>query len=456
MGTIWRAAERRCATETMLAALTSGLASVREPRLVRERFEEALRLLLGATSVTFCEDGEGFERPHMLSCELPSSPMEGRACLVAVFDSKRPIDDRARQILASAAQVAGLLLEFERANGRWPLSSARGHSDGAAPLIGSSLPIRAVRERIERVAGTDFTVLIEGESGTGKELVARQIHELSRRRKGPFVAVNCAAIVETLLEAELFGIEDRTATGVRGRRGKFEHAHEGTLFLDEVSDLSPAAQAKLLRAIQDLSVERVGGSSLRRIDTRIVVASNRPLSDLVDQNRFRMDLFYRLNGVDVQVPPLRHRRDDVIELARYFLERHRTFRSLTLSAAAVDALLAYDWPGNVRELERVIERAVALASGQCLDLEDLPPALQGGYAEALVPALRDRFTMRAWGSRYARLVLERCSNNKRMACRELGISYHTLQGYLRFRPEKAGARSTIDAKVIARAPTAIP
>jgi transcriptional regulator with PAS, ATPase and Fis domain len=419
----------------MLTALTTGLASVKEPRRVRERFEEALRGLLGATSVTFCEEGESFERPHVLSCELPYAGPDAHPCLVAVFDAKHPVDDRARQILASASQVAGLLLELERASGRWPLSSPRATADGAAPLIGSSLPIRAVRERIERVAGTDFTVLIEGESGTGKELVARQIHELSRRRKGPFVAVNCAAIVETLLEAELFGIEERTATGVRGRRGKFEHANEGTLFLDEVSDLSPAAQAKLLRAIQDLSVERVGGSSPRRVDTRIIVASNRPLSELVEQNRFRMDLFYRLNGVDVQVPPLRQRRDDVLELARYFLERHRTFRPLSLSAAATDALLAYDWPGNVRELERVIERAVALAAGQCLDLDDLPPALLGGYTEALVPAMRDRLSMRAWGSRYARLVLERCSNNKRMACRELGISYHTLQGYLRFRPE---------------------
>ena len=268
--------------------------------------------------------------------------------------------------------------------------------------------------------------------------MARQIHELSRRRKGPFVAVNCAAIVETLLEAELFGIEDRTATGVRGRRGKFEHAHEGTLFLDEVSDLSPAAQAKLLRAIQDLSVERVGGSFARRVDTRIIVASNRPLSDLVERNRFRLDLFYRLNGVDVQVPPLRQRKEDVLELAKYFLERHRTFRSLSLSVAAVDALLAYDWPGNVRELERVIERAVALAGGPQLELDDLPPALLGGYTDALLPALQERSTMRAWGSRYARLVLERCHNNKRKACRELGISYHTLQGYLRFRPEKRG------------------
>lgn len=278
---------------------------------------------------------------------------------------------------------------------------------------------------------------IEGESGTGKELVARQIHELSRRRRAPFVAVNCAAIVETLLEAELFGIEDRTATGVRGRRGKFEHAHEGTLFLDEVSDLSPAAQAKLLRAIQDLAVERVGGHGARRVDTRIIVASNRPLTTLVEQGRFRLDLYYRLNGVDIQVPPLRHRREDVIELARYFLERHRAFRPLSLSTAAIDALLAYDWPGNVRELERVIERAVALAGGPFLELDDLPPVLLGGYADVLVPALEARLTMRAWGSRYARLVLERCSNNKRQACRELGISYHTLQGYLRFRPETA-------------------
>ena len=274
----------------------------------------------------------------------------------------------------------------------------------------------------------------EGESGTGKELVARQIHDLSRRRKGPFVAVNCAAIVETLLEAELFGIEDRTATGVRGRRGKFEHAHDGTLFLDEVSDLSPAAQAKLLRAIQDLSVERVGGVGTRQVDTRIIVATNRPLSTLVEGRQFRLDLYYRLNGVDVQVPPLRARREDIPELARYFLERHHTLRPLQVSAAALDALVAYDWPGNVRELERVIERAVALAGSAFLEPDDLPPALLGGYVDVLVPSLRSRETMRAWGSRYARLVLERCENNKRRACRELGISYHTLNAYLRLRP----------------------
>jgi transcriptional regulator with PAS, ATPase and Fis domain len=428
----------------MLEKVMTGLAGVRDPKLVRERFEEELRTILRARSVRLRDDPEGGSAvPGVISCEVAGRALEGRPRLEAVFDPGRPVDARARQMLTAGAHVAGLLLEIERANGRWPLACARtyGEADGAAPLIGSSLPIRALRDRIERVAATDFTILIEGESGTGKELVARQIHELSRRRNAPFVAVNCAAIVETLLEAELFGIEERTATGVRGRRGKFERANQGTLFLDEVSDLSAAAQAKLLRAIQELAVERVGGAGSRRVDTRIIVASNRSLSRLVEQGRFRLDLYYRLNSVDVHVPPLRQRRDDVIELARYFLERHRTFRPLSLSEAATDALLTYDWPGNVRELERVIERAVALAGGPFLELDDLPPALLGGYADVLLPSLRERSTMRAWGSRYARLVLERCRNNKRQACRQLGISYHTLQGYLRFRPERPDARA---------------
>ncbi len=426
-----------CVTATLLAALTRGLSVVREPKLVREQFEEELRALLNATSITLRDDRDGFvAHPGMVQLDVPGPPFEPRQRIEALFEPGRAIDARTRQMLASGAAIAGLLMEIERANGRWPLACARSRSDGAAPLIGSSREIRLVRERIEKVAVTDFTVLIEGESGTGKELVARQIHELSRRRRGPFIAVNCAAIVETLLEAELFGIEERTATGVRGRRGKFEHAHEGTLFLDEVSDLSSSAQAKLLRAIQDLSVERVGGVGARVVDTRIIVASNRPLGEMVERGGFRLDLYYRLNGVDVSVPPLRQRTGDIVELAEYFLDRHRTFRPLSLSTAAIDALLSYHWPGNVRELERVIERAVALAGSTCLELDDLPPALLNGYADILVPSLKQAETMRAWGSRYARLVLERCRNNKRRACRELGISYHTLQAYLDFRPEK--------------------
>jgi transcriptional regulator with PAS, ATPase and Fis domain len=266
----------------------------------------------------------------------------------------------------------------------------------------------------------------------GKELVARQIHDLSRRRQGPFVAINCAALVETLLEAELFGIEDRTATGVKGRRGKFEHADGGTLFLDEVSDLSLSAQAKLLRAIQDLAVERVGGAGTQRVDIRIVAATNRSLRQLVERRLFRADLYYRLGGVDLRVPPLRERRSDVAELAAYFLERHRHVRHLRLSDAAREALQLYDWPGNVRELERLIERAVALVEGDVIELDDLPAPVRGDFAAVLTPSVRRGDTMRAWGSRYARLVLDRCAGNKREASRVLGISYHTLNSYLRY------------------------
>jgi transcriptional regulator with PAS, ATPase and Fis domain len=429
-----RAADRRRGAAALLTAVTSGLSVTRDCGFARERFEEELRALVRARSIVLCDDPILPAAPNVMCFDVRASAPHHRARLEAVFEPARLLDGWTCQLMEAATHVAALILEVERANGR--IVAGRNRADGAAPLIGSSLAVRAVRERIERVAATDFTVLIEGESGTGKELVAHQIHELSRRRKGPFVAVNCAAIVETLLEAELFGIEERTATGVRGRRGKFEHAHDGTLFLDEVSDLSPAAQAKLLRAIQDLSVERVGGFGSRRVDTRIIVATNKPLANLVEHGRFRLDLYYRLHGVDVQVPPLRARREDIAELARYFLERHRLVRPLQLSIGATDALLAYEWPGNVRELERVIERAVALAGSDFLELDDLPPALLGGYSDVLVPSIRARETMRAWGSRYARLVLERCGNNKRRACRELGISYHTLRSYLRFRPER--------------------
>jgi DNA-binding NtrC family response regulator len=354
--------------------------------------------------------------------------------LESAFDVGRGPDDWTCQLLESAASVAGILLEADRlATLLAPVVPLQ--RDGAAPLIGSTEIMRLLRERVERVAATDFTVLIEGESGVGKELVARQIHELGRRRQGPFVAINCAALVETLIEAELFGIEERTATGVRGRRGKFEHADGGTLFLDEVPDLSMAAQAKLLRAIQDLTVERVGGNGSRRIDTRIVAATNRSLATLVEHGLFRADLFYRLSGVDLHVPPLRQRKADILELAQYFLARHQGRGRLTMTAAAVDALMAYEWPGNVRELERMIEGAIATAESRQIGLDDLPVSLRGDYGEILMPSVQGEATLRLWGSRYVRLVLDKCRGNKRQACRWLGISYHTLNAYLRHQPE---------------------
>ena len=289
-----------------------------------------------------------------------------------------------------------------------------------------------LRSRIARIARTPFTVLVEGESGVGKELVAREIHEQSSRRRGPFVAVNCAALVETLVEAELFGIEEYTATGVRGRRGKFELAHRGTLFLDEVGDLSSTAQAKLLRVLQDLSIERVGGSAPQHVDTRVVAATNRGLQRLVEDGRFRADLYYRLSGVEVHVPPLRARREDVPTLVDHFLALHVGHGRLGVEASAVEALVAYDWPGNVRQLARVIERAVALASGPSIVVSDLPASVVLDY-RALLPETPSRDdSLRAWSSRYVRLVLERCEGNKRRACDVLDISYHTLKSHLEY------------------------
>ena len=253
------------------------------------------------------------------------------------------------------------------------------------------------------------------------------------------MAINCAALVETLLEAELFGIEERTATGVRGRRGKFEAADGGTLFLDEVSDLSLSAQAKLLRTIQDFAVERVGGQGTHRVDIRIIAATNRSLAGLVERDLFRSDLFYRLSGVDVRVPALRERQRDILELAQYFLRKHRATRVLQLSVGAAEALTTYAWPGNVRELERLIERAVALAQSTSIELDDLPATVRGDHAVVLGPSLERGETLRSWGSRYARIVVDRCQGNKRKACRVLGISYHTLQAYLRYQAEPGAA-----------------
>jgi transcriptional regulator with PAS, ATPase and Fis domain len=433
-----RSEERRRGVAALLATVASALPGCREARFIRQQFEEELRELMNAREVEL-RDGPAMPRPpeSAISVDVVSGDLTLGAIDATFDEGSCAFDQWDLQLLESARQLGALVMIIDRAqrSGQLGIGASGMSDDGAAPIVGSSAAIRGVRARIERVAATGFTVLIEGESGVGKELVARQIHDLSPRRGGPFVAVNCAAIVETLLEAELFGIEERTATGVRGRMGKFEHAHGGTLFLDEVADLSAAAQAKLLRAIQEMSVERVGGLGGRRVDTRIIAATNQSLGELVARGRFRLDLFYRLHGVEIVVPPLRERTEDILELAEYFLERHREFRRLRLSQAASDALLAYRWPGNVRELERVMERAVALADSDRLQLDDLPPALLDGYTQVLLPSFRQYESMRTWGSRYARMVLERCDNNKRQTCRELGISYHTLNAYLRFQPD---------------------
>ncbi len=354
---------------------------------------------------------------------LVALPEAGRAFGVADFD-----------LLRTGAALAALVSHLDTP-GIPTLTATRGAASTEAPaLVGSSAPMRALRRQIERVARTDFTIVVDGESGAGKELVARQIHAASARASGPFVAVNCAALVESLIEAELFGIEDRTATGVRGRRGKFELADGGTLFLDEIADLSPQGQAKFLRVLQDRFVERVGGSRPHRIDVRIVAATNRHLADLVAKGHFRLDLYYRLTGVEVHVPPLRARRADIPELVETILGRHGAERPRRVSRAALEALASYDWPGNVRELERALERAVALADDEEIGVADLPPSVTRHFTEVLGPALAAHDTLRDLAARYVRLVLDRCRDRKRLACRQLGISYHTLQAHLRRLP----------------------
>ena len=300
-------------------------------------------------------------------------------------------------------------------------------------LVGRSPAMLLLRHRLDRIARTDFTVLIEGESGAGKELAARHIHGASARGRGPFVPVNCAAIVETLIETELFGIEERIATGVSGRRGKFELAQNGTLFFDEVGDLSLAAQAKLLRVLQDLRVERVGAHTSYRVNTRIIAATNRPLAAMVQRSQFRSDLYYRLSGVEVHVPPLRARREDVPLLVAHVLRRHRLATGdWTIAPSALEALVTYHWPGNVRQLERVMERAVALCGSSEIAVEDLPPEITQDYQDlAIDDGAEVDQTLQAWVRRYARLVLDRCHGNKRQACARLDISYHTLQTYLK-------------------------
>src|SRR5438067_3491347 len=345
-----RQRERRRTMAALLGALTRSLDRRLDISLMRGAFEETLRRTLGVQSVHLRENGsrwsarEAAGAPESMALEVPGVDPEMPGVLDATFHPGCALGEWDFQMLGVGAHVGALVLEVERV--RLQLARAglfvspRAPRRDAQTLVGSTDAMRALRATIERVATTDFTTLLEGESGVGKELVARQIHDSSLRRSGPFVAINCAALVETLLEAELFGIEERTATGVRGRRGKFEHADGGTLFLDEVSDLSLSAQAKLLRTIQDLSVERVGGTGSHRVDIRVVAATNRTLASVVERQLFRLDLYYRLSGVDLRVPALRERRADILELARYFLERHRTMRRLRLSSAAADALLA--------------------------------------------------------------------------------------------------------------------
>jgi two-component system response regulator AtoC len=305
-----------------------------------------------------------------------------------------------------------------------------------APLLSHSAVMRTLRARIERVADTDVTVLIDGESGVGKEVVARAIHVASSRRRRPFIKVNCAALPGELLESELFGHEKGAFTGAYRRKpGTFELADGGTLLLDEIAELPLGLQAKLLHVLQDLEFARVGGSETTTVDVRILAATNRPLDQAVRAGVFREDLYYRLKVVTITIPPLRERREEICVLARLFVERYngQYSRSVTLSEAELRRLSAHPWPGNVRELDNLMKRMVVLGDTTLLD-EELPAVLPGRPPGGKSPAgpaptrLHEVARRAALEAQRAAIVdvLERVQWNRAEAARLLRISYKSL------------------------------
>jgi DNA-binding NtrC family response regulator len=394
-------------------------------------------------------NGDGFgvlRAAKELDLELPVVVMTAYG---SIQDAVTAMREGATDFLAKPVDPDHLLLMVERAIAQRRmmaeyllLKEEMAERRGAPRIIGEDAKLRIVLQQLHRAAATDATVLLEGESGTGKELFARGLHALSPRADGPFVAINCAAIPDTLLETELFGHEKGAFTGAVARKaGRFELAHRGTLFLDEIGDLPLALQAKILRALEEKVFERVGGTQSLHVDVRVVAATNRNLKQRVAERQFREDLFFRLSVFPIQIPPLRERSQDVVILARHFVDRFcrdLNKKSLALSAAALDELNSYPWPGNVRELQNCIERAVILSDGDTiqprhLNLSFRPPALAGPAASpweaidlsgTLSEALR-RITTEV-ERRKLELALSEAGGNKQRAAEALQIGYKQM------------------------------
>ena len=355
----------------------------------------------------------------------------------------KPIDSGAVLALVERA-VARAQLSREAAGLRQQLRRRRQFKH----ILGDHPSMQQVLSLVEQVARSRATVLIYGESGTGKELIASAIHYNSERHQGPFVKLNCAALAESLLESELFGHEKGAYTGALARReGRLKQADGGTLLLDEVGEMPPALQVKLLRFLQEREFERVGGNVTLRVDVRVVAATNRELRERIQQGRFREDLFFRLNVVEIDVPPLRARPSDIPVLAQHFVERfasenERAIRSI--ASDAMDVMLSYPWPGNVRELENAMERAVVLCSGDTIELEHLPPITKK-QAKRHMSMMAPGMTM-AEIERMAILhTLEAVGGSPTKAAETLGISRRTIQyrlkewGMIKSRPKANGS-----------------
>jgi transcriptional regulator with GAF, ATPase, and Fis domain len=301
-------------------------------------------------------------------------------------------------------------------------------------IVGTNPSLLEVFRKVEKVAGTDISVLITGETGTGKELIARELHRRSTRKEGPFVVVNCGAIPENLMESELFGHVRGAFTGaIATRNGKFQAAHQGTLFLDEIGELPLALQVKLLRALQERTVNKVGDTKVDRVDIRVVAATNRDLEEEIKKGSFREDLFYRLNVVNLHLPPLRARGDDTILLAKFLLQKFAEELNPKVKGFTPNALIAirkYEWPGNVRQLENRLKKAIVLCEKTLVGPEDLDL-----FAEALAPIMTLTQAREDFQRRYILEVLERNNGNRTKTARDLGVDPRTIFRYLEREPD---------------------
>ena len=389
----------------------------------------------------FMPDGDGLDVLRSLRAISPTIPIILITAQGSVELAVRAVSEGASDFIAKPFEVAALAALVRRhLKARAEAEPAEPARDGAlinefsgSGLIGRSVAMVNVYKLIAHAARTDATVLILGESGTGKELVARAVHDFSPRAGKPFLAVNCSGLTDTLLEDELFGHMKGAFTGAaKDRAGFFEAADGGTLFLDELASTSANFQTSLLRVLQLGEVRPVGSTEARRVNVRVIGASNAPLDHLVSSGQFRADLFYRLSVLTIELPPLRERNGDVDLLARHFLERASTQCPLTLSQEAVDALNAYPFPGNVRELENAMTRAVALCSGGLITLDCLPPNI-AAHSRSSVSAkpsaslIGDRPTMEELERRYLELILTEVGGNRRRAATVLGLNRRTIQ-----------------------------
>ena len=375
-------------------------------QVVQKHPESNLIIMTGFGTVESAVDAMKHGAFHYLT-----KPVKTDELLVTVQKALR--EARLRQEVQELRQVVNREFAFEQ-------------------ILGKSKPMREIFNLIRRVADSQTNILVTGESGTGKELVAKAIHFNSQRKSKPFVPVNCAAIPELLLESELFGHVRGSFTDAKSdKRGLFEEAHEGTLFLDEVSELPMILQAKLLRAVQEREIRRVGATRSTSVNVRLIAATNVLLDEEVKAKRFREDLYYRLNVIEIHLPPLRERKEDIPLLVHGLLQKSLTAQQKhveDIADAALARLIDYQWPGNVRELENILERAATLTQGPKISLEDLPPNIQNiqGEGQFIEDAAEQTLPLVQVEWSYIRRVLEKLGGNKYRAAQVLGIDRKTL------------------------------